>query len=333
MWIVRLAVKELHAGKKGGRISVIDPRQLPPRSFYFSRPCHQATLYKMPYTKGQHMYGGACEFLVWHRIPQAAVMHSFSVIDLVRHTHDHAAFGSIMQLPTLTLPRTVYMTRIRRIMKAANKTLTPQNIGAVAEIVHITGLDHRSSVSHVSHIIGDTLRGLAFVIERHTEAEWQQKSSMFAHAMAKKSDEPLTLKEQESLKLAFLNGVVWSFGGWTWSDRMRQMRLMPGRAKKIGLASPAEVLAKELDAAKLHLAVSEQRQQRAFPTHRAQALLEDGVEDDEEQEALTFDVESLVLQSNQQTQQRHRVHAETFEEIEDSEDEEYASESEQILYE
>lgn len=328
MWIVRLAVKEMHAGKKNGKISVIDPAQLPPRSFYFSRPCHQATLYKMPYTKGQHMYGGACEFLVWHRIPQAAVLHTFSVTDLVQHTERNAPFSGIVQLSTLTLPRTMYATRIRRLMKAANKTLTPKNIGAVCEMVDFTGLDCRSSAAHISHVIGDTLRGLGFVIERQTEAEWQQKSSIFAHAMAKTSDYPLTLQENENLRLAFLNGVVWSCGGWTWSDRIKEIRLMPLRASKIGLASPAQILANELDAAKTHLTMLEKRQQGMFASHRAQELLQDGVSDDGEQESLAIDVESVAVQ--EQPDELADMDGDDFT---DEEEAEFESEDEQILYE
>lgn len=231
-------------------------------------------------------------------------MHTFSIRQLVDLTNDNAVFGTIMQLPTLTLHRVAYSTKILRMLKETNNTLTPENIGAVAQMVLLTGLNHESSVAHVSHVVGDILRGLGFIIERLKETDWQRKSAIFAHAIAKQSDLPPTLSQQENLRLAFLHGVVWSRGGWTWGPRMRDMNIMWQRASRLGLGSPATVLANEMAVARSDLVAFDEHQQRTFPVRRAQALLEDGIEDDDEQEALTVDVASMVLGSSQTRQDR-----------------------------
>jgi len=38
LWILRLAIREMHCGKQAGKISVINPGQLTPRSYYYSKP-------------------------------------------------------------------------------------------------------------------------------------------------------------------------------------------------------------------------------------------------------------------------------------------------------
>lgn len=254
------------------------------------------------------------------------MLHTFSVKDFVLQVGSDPTLDTILQLSTLALGRD-YQTTIVAMMREAKKILTPQNVSAIAQIVRITGLDHRSPVGQISHITGDVLRGLGFVLDKLSEADWQLKSAMFARAMGEASDSPLTFEERENMQLAFLNGVAWSLGDWIYKHRITNMHLMWVRAKRIGLESPARILAK------VHLQMLEKRQHRMFPSHRAQALLEDGVSDDEEQEALAIDVESLALQSDAQAQPALRMPDVLGDITVDEEEDDFESESEQILYE
>lgn len=257
------------------------------------------------------------------QIPQAAVMHTFSVEDFVRQLDNDPTLDAIFQLSTLSLGHD-YRTTIVRMMRAANKTLTPQNVSALARTVRITGLGHQSPLSQVSQVVGDILRGLAFVLDKLSEAEWQRKSAIFARAMGQGSDHPLTFEQRENMQLAFLNGVIWSQGDWIYKHRITNMHLMPIRAKRIGLESPARILAK------VHLELLEKRQHRMFPSHCAQALLQDGVSDDE-QDFWAIDVESLDLQA--QSDREADVGGGDFADEEENEFEEEFEEDEQILYE
>jgi len=190
------------------------------------------------------------------------VVRTFSVQDLVRYFSSVSTIETIFQLPVLSLGQD-YQTKIIPMMQKADNKLTPENISALAHVVLFSGMDHSSSIGALSQMVGDLLRGLGFVLAKYSDAEWLHKAAIFAHAIGKNSDTPLGNKEQD-LRLAFLNGVVWSLGEFIYQHRMNKMSTMWTRANKIGLDCPARILSSGLDAEKRHLSGLQKRQHTIF---------------------------------------------------------------------
>jgi hypothetical protein len=152
---------------------------------------------------------------------------------------------------------TAFETKILPVLKT---------IKCMADIALFLGLSATSSPAFISGVVSDICAGWGLLIHHHTEQEWAKKAEVFASVFTQDAEETY-INGGLPLMQAFLDGVFWGnatqhnprFSGATIVQATR-------KAKRIGLESPARLLANELDATKLRLMMFEKGQQRALRT-------------------------------------------------------------------
>lgn len=98
--------------------------------------------------------------------------------------------------------RTGYYSTILPSFKDDNITLTKGSITALARTCHVLGLN-ATMVEAVSSVVSDLIKGLAFIMQQKSPAEWLEDASIFSQAMCSQ-DSSLVLCY--NMKYAFLDG-------------------------------------------------------------------------------------------------------------------------------
>lgn len=211
-------------------------------------------------------------FLVYGKIPKAAIKQTFPVAQLMRLAACVPAVGSLLRLDQLSAERQGLTATIQPAFKAQEVPLDGRSISAMAEIALFLGLTTASAIEHVIHIVSDLIQGWAVAVSYQTQQKWLDDATCFASAMQVARHG--SLQSLQGMKLAFLEGVRWSRGKDTSTrHNAESIRLMLLRARKIGLDDISKMLCNELDATKSGLQLFETRQQKLLGGMSAQHLL------------------------------------------------------------
>lgn len=110
-------------------------------------------------------------------------------------------------------------------------------------------------------------------MEHREEGDWYQLATVFARRLCKLSLQPVTSKERETAKFAFLNGVAWGCGDPNAAHKPDLVAQKQRKATAAGLASPAQICANALDAAKLSILAFEKAHKTRLDQYHRQRLL------------------------------------------------------------
>ena len=290
IWVVRLAMNEL--SKKGvtnGRISIIDPSVLKQRALLWARPFHdEITEKKIPWTNGAWGYRGSYEFLVQGVIPKEAILSTINVDDLYRLPQSHPALGELLRFEVVT--NSMSLANKETTFRRQAMPLNSRSAGAIALLASFMGFTPKSPIAHISHIVADVVQGWHLAVVHREPLEWQTLASVFARSF---TAAPVGLKQEQAIKMAFLDGVRWGQGDFNARHKLETVVKMQKKAKSIGLECPAKIVTDELDAVKLMVWGHENRIANMLKTHNTQLMLEDGhVSDEDEHDDIPQVVES-----------------------------------------
>ena len=112
-------------------------------------------------------------------------------------------------------------------------------------------------------------------VEYREEDEWCQLATAFARRLCKLSPQPVSFKEREAAKFAFHSGVAWGCGDPNATHKPDLVAQKQRKATAVGLASPAQLCANALDAAKLSILAFEKAQNIRLGRYHQQRLLHD----------------------------------------------------------
>lgn len=194
------------------------------------------------------MYGASNEFLVWHEILPHAIVHTFTVSELVFLIDRTPIVESIIQ-PSVLTDKGDYKTSVIQILKQSTNALDAASVSALAVLVRFFGLTHTSSLAQISHILGDLIRGLGIKVTSKDAKAWQSLARAFDHELGLAP----SAEARAMTKLAFLEGICSSFTDWIYGNRVQEEQAMLRRGVKVGLAKPADVVTGELEIERLAL--------------------------------------------------------------------------------
>ncbi|KAI7335220.1 hypothetical protein KC315_g3384 [Hortaea werneckii] len=254
LWVLsRIALKEYRKGRLNGHISIIDSAALPSREIFYPRVYHQILKVKKAFTKGAWHYSGRSEYLVWGRIPQHAIINTFSVRRLVELVNGSSALRASLRFEQISRSNCGLENTIRPELTQDEYELTHPTIVGFGKLCSFLGL---IEPFHVQSIVTSLVFGWRFQIQAQRPELWARDATLFAEAFLTGGDKPvLRLEYVEQLKLAYLCGVREGhkavFCMLHEPERERNAKRMERTAAEIGLGSPADIMLSELQNARL----------------------------------------------------------------------------------
>ncbi|KAK5703930.1 hypothetical protein LTR97_002943 [Elasticomyces elasticus] len=260
VWVLRLALKEAKRGVQGGRIAIIDGDRLPKDQVLHAAPFLRELRKTFSFTDGAWRYPATHEFVVYAKIPAAAILHPGVELGAIRALATQVpVIGQALQFDILD-QRGDFHNSLRVILGEAKVQLLPSVINAVARIIRELLPGGDASAQHISHLVTDIIQGWAFEIEAETTPEeWLQMSTIFSHVLCKGNI--LDLGRQHLVRAAFLDGVKWACGDFNSRFTAVGIRATLRKAALAGLQDPMAIVDNGLDAAKVQTAVFFHRQQ------------------------------------------------------------------------
>ncbi|KAM3413844.1 hypothetical protein BST61_g10521 [Cercospora zeina] len=290
LWIFRLATSEMAKGVENGRITIINPTKLDKRAVFWARPFHdELTKKEAPWTNGAERYKGTYEFLVWGTIHKDAIITTVKVQDLVRLVQSSPAVGYVLRINILS-DRSA-LSKKELVFLQQKVPLNTFSVKAIAELARFMGLDKASPIEHISHIVADVIQGWHLHVVRRDEQEWRALATLFARTFS--SGTPSGLLQEQTIRMAFLEGVQFGRGDFNARHKPETVVIMTKRAKLIGLESPARIITNELDAIKIMAWSQEQRVTNLLKSRKEQLMLEAGFEKSSEDDEDDGDVMML----------------------------------------
>lgn len=298
-WIIRLAAQESKRGVTSGRITLIHADAIDREAVFHAQPFHKELRKKRPFSNGAFRYQGMREyvfpfepdpcsqanlsarFLVYHKIPNYAVLYTFTVQELVQLTVRKPAVGDLLRLHHLEKNMTALRT-LSQTLQAQNLKLDMQSVPAIAALVCFFTLESSGKTEHIMHIVSDVIQGWSLTVLYHSPQQWLALADSFASAMLNPPLRVGWLKDYQSIKMAFLDGVRWSQGDVNARHKLERMQTMLTRARKIGLEDPGKIVRDELDAAKFNVMTYDRKQQRLLQgRHAGHRVLAAGEDEDD----------------------------------------------------
>ncbi|KAI7472201.1 hypothetical protein KC351_g11745 [Hortaea werneckii] len=254
LWLLsRIALKEHNKGRLTGHISIIDSTALPSRDIFHPRVYHQRLKEKKAFTKGAWHYSGRSEYLVWGKIPQHAIIHTFSVRQLVELVNGSRGLKVSLRFEKISRSNCSLLNTIRPELQQDEFELTHSTIVGFGKLCSFLGL---TEPVHIQTVITSLVFGWQLKIHAQTSERWAKDAALFAEAVLASSDRAvLRLEYLEQMKLAYLYGVREGHKA-TWNmlhepNRQRNITRMERAATEIGLRSPADIMLSELQNARL----------------------------------------------------------------------------------
>lgn len=292
------------------RLSVIDCAALDKQTVFWARPFHDEMRKKFPFSDGAQRYMGTYEFLVWHKVsagniawllpttnveqvPGSAIIRTFTPAELQRLVRKDSKLQRILRFEALQGRGSLYRTKIPAL-KSDGILLTGDLAAAIARLCGYLGLS-ADMPEKLSHIVSDVIEGWCLRVEKLDEQQWYQLATLFAKEICAQWSKHLTLADQEKVKFAFLNGIA--FGRGKVNCRFQKQLLIKQQraASAVGLASPAKIIASQLDAAKMAVLSAERVEtKRLNAYHQWQVTSASESEDDDDRDEEVGDGDSFV---------------------------------------
>lgn len=220
---------------------MIDKQAIRPANIFHARPYRDAILPRAEFDNGAHRYSATYEFLVWGSIPERAVVHTVTIAELAKTISDDAEMSRVFRLATLQSKRAI--VRIERDFKLDKLPLTIGVVISMAKLATLLGVG--ICPTRLTHIVRDVIEGWQIHVAFQPPKAWSDLANQFLHAVSRVEVHPLSLKDQERVKMAFLEGVRWGMA--KPNAAHSQIAQLERKWHACGLLTPDTVLAFEID--------------------------------------------------------------------------------------
>lgn len=132
--------------------------------------------------------------LIWDRIPATAVIKTFSLPDLIAFADSTDALKAVLRLEKLKTKS----ANSAKDFKRDNIRISSRVAEAIAQIVSFLGLDHKSSLEHLTTAVAEIAQGWRL----QATGDSQEKSDAFVQVFCRKSEKYVGLDEQVKLQHA-----------------------------------------------------------------------------------------------------------------------------------
>jgi hypothetical protein len=175
---------------------------------YYAKPFHHSIVSKGEFDNGAQYYPGTYEFWAWCNIPGEAILCTVSLRDLGQAIEEDPELCALLRLRTLMTKRKFLDTQ-RQDLAADDVQLSSAVVSATARLALLLGVNSRWPIE-LRHIVSDLIEGWKIVAGGfRTPETWLALANTFSHAMTRNDTRAPTLRQQEALKVAFLEGVRW----------------------------------------------------------------------------------------------------------------------------
>lgn len=262
IWMVQMVLKTLR-DHGSCNVSVINVDALDKRSIWWARPFHDEVKRSYGFKNGAWHYAGTHEWLIWQQIPEAAILHTFNGRDLIALASNDRELRHTLRLEELHLGAS--MSAKIATLRKQEVPLSTSVVNAIAKVVRFFRVQGSGNHGHIAAMVTGVCEGWGIDIRKRSEQEWQKLANHFADQVGANSD----LRARQSIKLAFLDGVAWGLEGPNAKHTLEAITRKEKRAAAVGLASPSDILAHELDALKLALKLHEKSEQSSLRKYHA----------------------------------------------------------------
>lgn len=281
IWMVQQTITAI-ASRGEYNVSVINVDALNKDGVFWARPFHDEVRLAKPFKNGAGNYRGTHEFLVWQHVPEVAILHTFKATDLMTLVSNNGDISQVLRFDILRPRAAVALATKIANLRRQKVPLSRKSTVAIAALVSFFGLRSPYTSGHISAIVTGICEGWGLDIQSREERVWQQLANHFANQFGTGN---LGLRERQTIKLAFLDGVAWGCGEPNAKHTPAGVASKERKAAAVGLASPSDILAHELDAMKLALKLHEKAEQRALqryhhPHVQGRTLLDDDATED-----------------------------------------------------
>jgi hypothetical protein len=222
-------------------LTVIDRQVISATNIFHARPYRDAILHRAEFDHGAHRYSATYEFLVWCSIPERAIVHNLTIADLAKTILTDAEMSKVFRVDLLASKRAIM--HIERDLKTDELPLTTAVVSATAKLAILLGVG--LCPIRLKHIVRDVIEGWRIHIPFQPPKTWSAFANHFLHAVSKAEALPLSTKDQERVKMAFLEGVRWGMA--KSNSAHTQIAQLQQKWHACGLLKPEAVLAFELD--------------------------------------------------------------------------------------
>ncbi|KAI7376790.1 hypothetical protein KC336_g19694, partial [Hortaea werneckii] len=212
LWLLsRIALQEYQNGKPDGYVSIIDSKALSREEIFHPKFYHRRLKTAYVFTEGAWNYSGRSEYLVWARIPQHAVINTFSVLQLVDFVKGIRGLQVALRLDKISRRMCSLEKTILPELQKDEFELTVETIVGFGKLCAFFGL---SDLSHVQSLVTSLVFGWRLKIEAQSPEMWAKDAALFAEAFLAGSNKAMfRLEYLEQLKLAYLSGVREGYKG------------------------------------------------------------------------------------------------------------------------
>ncbi|KAK1066502.1 hypothetical protein LTR33_011576 [Friedmanniomyces endolithicus] len=311
LWIMRLALHEARGGAKHGKITLVDVEALPAGGVYHVKPFHKRIKPRYCFKNGAWRYCGTHEFIIWHEIPGAAIIHTFTVADLLDACDSTPAFAAMLRVETVGKHMAALKTTTVSRLQEAGIVLTAETVTVIARLCKFVGLTARSPLKQLEHLVTDIIQGWRLLISPLSPSEWTSLANTFTHVLCGRSSVP-TLERNLQLQMAFLHAVRAGLGEFNMMFDPVLITRMQKKALLVGLGDPRGILMASVASATAAVGEYEREQEMRYEEalgakrldaggKRGRLVLEsdvespDGAGEDSEDEEIMYDEDMVGL--------------------------------------
>ncbi|TKX20273.1 hypothetical protein C1H76_7526 [Elsinoe australis] len=260
LWFVlRKSIKHQHEGDDV-RVSIIDAKLASGKDgkwSYHAKAYTPQIKARKAFNNGGWRYCGCHEFLIWGRIPPAAVVADISIRDLVSLSQLDTRVARVFRFDMLHLP--IAMDSLRERIKAQATFLDrPDTLSAMAAMVHWFSLQTVKgglpSEDKLTKIIGDIVWGWHIRPSGAlTHREWTDMADTFVKLLEEEFEIRVGSSVHWQLAKAFLYGMYPGFSDqeWLWKEELQRSSIR--KAKAYGMDWPEDMLRMHENPVVLHL--------------------------------------------------------------------------------
>ncbi|KAK3071739.1 hypothetical protein LTR53_008101 [Teratosphaeriaceae sp. CCFEE 6253] len=243
LWLLRKALKKRREGAVGGKIALINVSALDRSGVYHLLPFWTQLVKRFPFIGGKWRYRGKHEFLVWAQVTQPAIVHTFSVDELIDACETIPSLQRLLRLDTIVMPMDLE-TKVRPLLRQADIPLDNETAVAIAKVCRVLGLTGSSCLDHLAHVVSDVVQGWCMTVKLKSAEEWASTAAVWVKTLCGRSTLP-TLERDLQLRMTWLNGVKAAMGpsnSFRSDSDPESVRKLERNARAVGLESPARIL-------------------------------------------------------------------------------------------
>jgi hypothetical protein len=140
--------------------------------------------------------------LIWDKIPECAMVKTFSMKDIIAFADGHKIVKRVLRLDQLAVAKTS-ATEIIKAFKAGDVKIGGRVAAAIAELVIFLGLDHTSSRDTLSRAVHEIAQGWVLKADGGSQAKAKHFVGVFiAKMLADTHEASISIAEHAKLEHA-----------------------------------------------------------------------------------------------------------------------------------